>query len=135
MRAGVEKASTPARIFPHWLGPATVEQVGGLTALMEMGLDNHSRSHRLSVLSVLVGREVLSAKYLTKWEAHTLIDMIREPDVTPWSLSRDGYTLIQGAEREAEAIAERYHDPDPELTAIYGDLPLPGLHETPERVG
>lgn len=84
----------------------TQKQIQGLNALLNQGLADKSREHRIAVVRVLVGSEakaitgvaVESTKNLTSPIASYLIEQLKEPDTLPWRLSEHGKWLIHEAE-------------------------------------
>jgi hypothetical protein len=85
----------------------TLEQIGGLNGLIRKGLENKSRMMRIKVLKKwaepamkqLTGVTIESSKNLTLPIASFLINLLIEPDTSPWELSSYGKELISETEK------------------------------------
>jgi hypothetical protein len=86
---------------------ASLPQIGGLNGLIRQGLQHRTREMRLAVLREwageavyrITGEELTSAKNLTSPIATFLINLLLEPDSTPWRLSNYGRSLIAETEK------------------------------------
>ena len=84
----------------------TAAQVGGLNGLIRMGCEDKSRDMRVAILKAwagdammaIAGVEIESSKNLTLPVATFLINLLLEPDSTPWRLSEYGLNLIRATE-------------------------------------
>jgi hypothetical protein len=90
----------------HYTFTCSPSQWGAITGLVLMGLDDTSKTMRMSVVQQMIGRPIDSCKKLTEWEAHTLIDVLKAPDVDEWILSEKGAQLIHHAELIGELKLE-----------------------------
>lgn len=85
----------------------SLSQLGGLNGLIRQGLENKSRMMRVKILKKwaepamkqLTGVSIGSSKNLTSPVASFLINLLIEPDTTPWELNSYGRELIQETEK------------------------------------
>lgn len=85
----------------------TLEQLGGLNGLIRKGLENKSRMMRIKVLKKwaepamkrIAGVSIESSKNLTLPVASFLINLLIEPNTSPWKLSTYGKELIKETEK------------------------------------
>ena len=85
----------------------SLPQIGGLNGLIRQGLQHRTREMRLAVLREwageavyrITGEELTSTKNLTSPIATFLINILLEPDSTPWRLTPYGRSLIVETEK------------------------------------
>lgn len=84
--------------------PCTWPQVKGINILLREGLMmDPSRECKLYVVKRIIGRDIESTNFLTKIEAHTLINILKDEKNSTekeWKLSDDGHQLLELAELE-----------------------------------
>jgi hypothetical protein len=86
---------------------ASQQQVGGLNGLIRQGLEHKSRKMRIAVLNEwageavkrITGETLTSGSDLTSSMATMIINLLLEPDSTPWRLSAYGRRLIEETEK------------------------------------
>jgi hypothetical protein len=97
----------------EWNLCASDKQLFGLNGLLRQGMKDTDRRTRLSILKIITGqavadclgiREIVSSRNLSAPMISVLINLLREPESSPWRLSDYGRWLISATEAKAEIL-------------------------------